>query len=270
MDPVTMGIVAGGSILGGMASGAMNSGIQYGTSKALAKYNYKLGQRSLRESPGNYKRGLIEAGINPILASNSPIGATQGSSGVNPNFDMVGDASKGVSAKMLADQTKSQIDLNKTASTKNTSESTAILKNAESNMIQAQAALKNAETNEKMLTISGVNAGSNVLGAVGNAAKDGALVYTAVKNGKVAGTSAKGMKGKVKVVSPTSAGAVSKAAKVLPTIGSAVAPAVLPASLTTAVGVGALMKHAQDEARKNNTKSYRKYGSFTHHMSAGW
>ena len=89
---------AGGGMLGDMMSGATNALIQYGTSKSLSKYNYELGQRSLRNSPKNYKIGLIEAGINPILASNSPIGSTQGSSGVNPGFDFTEGAVKGSSA----------------------------------------------------------------------------------------------------------------------------------------------------------------------------
>ena len=80
-------------------SSAMNAGIQYGTSKALAKYNYELGQRSLRTSPKNYKQGLIDAGINPILAAHSPVGATQGSSGVNPGIDLTEGAAKGNSAR---------------------------------------------------------------------------------------------------------------------------------------------------------------------------
>ena len=120
--------------------------------------------------------------------------------------------------------------------------------------------MKNANTNEKMLTISGTNAGANVAGTLGSLAKDGALVYGAVKGGKVptTGTSAKGVKGaKVPAVIPTpaSAGAVSKAG-FLPKLGEASTPAILPAALTTAVGSGILMKKAQDEARKKNTKSY--------------
>lgn len=97
--------------LGSLASGVTNAGVQYGTSKALAKYNYELGQRSLRTSPKNYKQGLIDAGINPILASNSPIGSTQGSSGVNPGIDFTEGAVKGNSAKNLNAQTKSNITL---------------------------------------------------------------------------------------------------------------------------------------------------------------
>lgn len=80
------------------SSSAINAGIQYGTSKSLAKYNYELGQRSLEASPGAYKRGLQKAGINPILASNSPIGSTQGSSGVNPGMSLDEGVSKGSSA----------------------------------------------------------------------------------------------------------------------------------------------------------------------------
>ena len=36
-------MAAGGGMLGDMAAGATNAAIQYGTSKALAKYNYELG-----------------------------------------------------------------------------------------------------------------------------------------------------------------------------------------------------------------------------------
>lgn len=92
-------------------SSAANAGIQYGTSKALAKYNYELGQRSLRNSPKNYKQGLIDAGINPILASHSPVGATQGSSGVNPGMSLDEGAYKGASAVNEYKQAKSTIEL---------------------------------------------------------------------------------------------------------------------------------------------------------------
>lgn len=68
------GSVAGAGL--NAAGSAMNAGIQYATAKSLAKYNYELGQRSLVYSPGNYKKGLIRAGINPILAASSPVGAT--------------------------------------------------------------------------------------------------------------------------------------------------------------------------------------------------
>lgn len=98
-----------GGALGSLASGLINTGVQYNTSKSLSKYNYELGQRSLWSSPGTYKKGLEAAGINPILASNSPIGATQGSAGVNPGVDITGDAVKGNSAKNLTAQTKSNI-----------------------------------------------------------------------------------------------------------------------------------------------------------------
>ena len=113
-------------------------------------------------------------------------------------------------------------------------------------------------TNEKMLTVQGTNAGSNVAGTISGLAKDAALIYNGVKGGKVpkAGTSAKGVKkGAVVVPTASSAGAVSKA-KFLPKLGEALTPAILPAALTTAIGSGILMKKAQDEARKNNTKSY--------------
>ena len=92
---------------------ASNTAIQYYTSKKMARYNYELGQRSLRNSPKNYKLGLIEAGINPILASNSPIGATQGSNGINPGLDLVGDMAKGFSAKNLTKQTDSNVEYQK-------------------------------------------------------------------------------------------------------------------------------------------------------------
>ena len=266
MDPVTLGIV-GGTALAGAGSSIFNAHSQASSARKLTKLNYEYGQKSLIASPTHYKEGLELAGINPILASDSPVGATQGSTGINPNFDFAGDLGKGFSAKMLKDQTESNVELQG-------KQGEAVLKNAEANKTQAEAAMKNAQTNEKMLTVSGTNAGSNVGNTIGGLAKDAALIYTAVKGGKVptTGTSAKGVKGaKVPAVIPTpsSAGAVSKAG-FLPKLGEALTPAIIPATMATAIGSGILMKHAQDEARKNNTKSYQKYGSFTHHMSAGW
>ena len=210
---------------------ATNAGIQFFTSKKLAKYNYELGQKSLRNSPKNYKIGLIEAGINPILASNSPIGSTQGSAGVNPGMDLVGDMTKGFSAKMLKEQTESNVELQG-------KQGEAALKNADANKMQAEAAMKNAQTNEKMLTISGTNAGSNVLGTIGGAAKDAALIYTAVKGNKTptaaiptdklkmptSGNSAKGVNS-----------STSKAGKILSGVGAYLAPGL--ANYGTAAGL---------------------------------
>ena len=88
-----------GGALGSAGGSLLNGLVQYNTSKSLAKYNYELGQRSLENSPSSYKKGLEKAGINPMLASNSPIGSTQGSSGVNPGVDLVEGAVKGVSAR---------------------------------------------------------------------------------------------------------------------------------------------------------------------------
>ena len=132
--------------------------------------------------------------------------------------------------------------------------------------------MKNALTNERMLTISGVNAGANVANSVGGLVKDGATVFTTVKGGKVptSGTSAKGLKGAVSVPASSSASSVSKGAKVLSNAGVALTPTIVPAALATAAGTAALMKAAQDTAKKHNTESYKKYKSFTHHMSAGW
>lgn len=230
-------LAIGGAAALGMGSSLFNAHSQESSARKLTKLNYEYGQKSLIASPTHYKEGLEMAGINPILASNSPVGATQGSTGINPNMDLAGDVSKGVSAKMLADQTKSQVELNKTASAKNTSESQATLLNAQSNQLQAQAAMKNAQTNEKMLTISGTNAGANVAGAVGNLARDGAIVYGTVKGAKppTTTTSAKGLKGAVSVPSPTSAGSTSKFGKVLSGVGSVLAPGL--ASYGTAAGL---------------------------------
>ena len=247
MDPVTLGLV-GGSMLAGAGSSFLNSQSQASSARKLTKLNYEYGQKSLIASPTHYKEGLELAGI-------------------NPNFDFAGDAGKGFSAKMLKDQTESNIELQG-------KQGKAAETNAEANKLQAEAAMKNANTNEKMVTVSGTNAGSKVADTVSGLAKDAALVYTAVKGGKApaTATSAKGAKVKkvpAVVPTPASAGAVSKAG-FLPKLGEALTPAILPAALTTAIGSGILMKRAQDEARKNNTKSYQKYGSFTHHASAGW
>ena len=220
MDPVTLGIV-GGSMLAGAGSSLFNAHSQASSARKLTKLNYEYGQQSLIASPTHYKEGLEVAGINPILASDSPVGATQGSTGINPNMDLAGDVSKGFSAKMLKDQTESNVELQG-------KQGKASIINAEANKTQAEAAKKNAETNEKMLTVNGVNAGSNVVGNIGNIIKG----IFGGKSGK--GTSAKGMKGII-VPSPTSASSTSKASKILPVIGSALAPSL--ATYGTAAGL---------------------------------
>ena len=256
---------AAGNPITSAINSALNAGVQYFTSRRLAKYNYELGQKSLRNSPSSYKKGLIRAGINPILASGSPIGATQGSAGVNPGLDLVGDMVKGNSAKNLTDQTKSNIDLQE-------KQGDAAIKQADAAKLNAEASMKNAQTNEKMLTINGVNAGANAVGTVGGLVRDGATVFTTVKGGKVptSGTSAKGLKGAVSVPASSSAGSVSKGAKVLSNAGLALTPTIIPAALAAAAGTAAIMKKAQDTAEKHNTESYKQYRSFTHHASAGW
>lgn len=128
--------------LGGLVSGGLNAGAQYITSKSLAKYNYELGQRSLENSPSNYKKGLENAGINPILASSSPIGATQGSSGVAPGMDLTDSAAKGNSAKNLNRQTDSNIEYQE-------KQGEAALEQASAAGAQAEAALINAKANDK-------------------------------------------------------------------------------------------------------------------------
>lgn len=152
------------SALAGMATdiigGGMNSAIQYGTSKALSKYNYELGQKSLRNSPSSYKEGLERAGINPILASNSPIGSTSGSSGVNPGMDLADAGNKGSSAVQYKKATESQIKVND-------AQANSLNDNAKANLMQAQAALKNAETNEKGLTLGYTNTVVNGLNNLG-------------------------------------------------------------------------------------------------------
>ena len=75
MDPVTLGIV-GGTALAGAGSSIFNARSQASSARKLTKLNYEYGQKSLIASPTHYKQGLEMAGINPILASNSPIGAT--------------------------------------------------------------------------------------------------------------------------------------------------------------------------------------------------
>ncbi len=222
MDPVTLGIV-GGSMLAGAGSSFLNSQSQASSARKLTKLNYEYGQKSLIASPTHYKEGLELAGINPILASDSPVGATQGSNGINPNFDFAGDFGKGFSAKMLKDQTESNIELQG-------KQGKAAETNAEANKLQAEAAMKNANTNEKMYTISGVNAGSNAVGTIGNVVKG---IFGGKSSTK--GTSAKGSKGAIVIPTPTSASSVSKAGKVLPAIGSALAPSL--ATYGTAAGL---------------------------------
>lgn len=239
-------------LVGDAGSGAANAAVQYGTSKALSKYNYELGQRSLMTSPGNYKKGLIAAGINPILASNSPIGSTQGSSGVNPDMDLTEGAVKGNSAKNLNAQTKSNIELQG-------KQGDAAEANAKANLVQAEAALKNAETNEKSLSLGYTN---TVVNGLNNAA-GGTVVpllnskrqADAIKASKgVSTNTAKGMSGTVGVVpTPTSSKSVvdtiksvgSKAGKAA--LGTAIVGGIPTAvglgSVGAAYGAGKLMEH---------------------------
>ena len=129
-----------GGLIGNAASGAINAGVQYATARALTRYNYEMGQKSLRNSPKNYKEGLIRAGINPILASNSPVGATSGSSGVNPGIDFTEGAVKGNSAKNLNAQTKSNIAYQE-------KQGDAALQQAGASGAQAQASMITAKAN---------------------------------------------------------------------------------------------------------------------------
>lgn len=138
-----------GGAAGNAAGSALNAGIQYATSKSLAKYNYELGQRSLEYSPGNYKKGLIKAGINPILASNSPVGSTSGSSGVNPGMDLTEGAVKGVSARNQYKQTESNIQLQGKQGNAITKQAGAAETSAKASETQAEAAKLNAETEAK-------------------------------------------------------------------------------------------------------------------------
>ena len=134
-----IGAAAGGA-LGSVGGSLLNGLVNYQTSKSLAKYNYELGQRSLENSPSSYKKGLEKAGINPMLASNSPVGSTQGSSGVNPGVDLVEGAVKGVSARNQFKQTESNVELQE-------KQGNAAIEQAGAAKTQAEAALINAQTN---------------------------------------------------------------------------------------------------------------------------
>lgn len=168
-------------LVGNVGSGLLNAGIQYNTSKSLSKYNYELGQRSLQSSPGNYKKGLEAAGINPMLASNSPIGATQGSSGVNPGIDMTEGAVKGNSAKNLNAQTKSNIAFQG--------------KQGEAAVQQAGAAVQQADAASAQANASMITAQANAEKAKAEAEYSRALTQTenAMREAKVG---AKGREGK--------------------------------------------------------------------------
>lgn len=208
-----------------MLGGGANAATQFGTAKALSKYNYELGQKSLRNSPSSYKEGLERAGINPILASNSPIGSTQGSSGVNPGMDLADAATKGYNASTARQAAQSQIKLNE-------SQSNSLTSNAKANLMQAQAALKNAETNEKGLTLGYTN---TVVNGLNNAAGgtivpliNGQAHANAVKAaggaaaGKAAGVAASKAPAAAVVPTPSSAKSTPKApAAAVPTPSSA-------------------------------------------------
>ncbi len=134
---------------GSLGSSAINTAVQYKTSKSLAKYNYELGQRSLENSPSAYKKGLEKAGINPILASSSPVGSVQGAAGVNPGLDLTEGAVKGNSARNLNAQTKSNISYQEKQGNAALEQASAAGAQAAAANKSADAALLNAETNSK-------------------------------------------------------------------------------------------------------------------------
>ena len=217
-----LGAIAGAAL--GLAGGGVNAATQYGSAKALSKYNYELGQKSLRNSPSSYKEGLERAGINPMLASNSPIGSTQGSSGVNPGTDLAGAAAKGSSAVQYKRATESQIKVND-------AQADSLNSNAKANLMQAEAALKNAETNEKGLTLGYTNTVVNGLNNLGggtvvpliNGQKHANAVKAAggAAAGATAGVAASKAPAAVVTPTPSSAKAVPKApAAAVPTPSS--------------------------------------------------
>lgn len=140
---------AGIGAAGSMGSSGLNGLFSYKTAKSLAKYNYELGQRALYNSPSSYKQGLIKAGINPILASDSPVGSTQGSTGVNPNFDIGEGAAKGIAVRNAVKQTDSNVELQEKQGNAALEQAGAAGAQATAANKSAEAALINAQTNAK-------------------------------------------------------------------------------------------------------------------------
>lgn len=71
----------------GIGNSALSAGLNYASSKKLMKYQYGLNQKALRESPLNARRGLTNAGYNPLLALPSGSqGFSASSSGVGADF----------------------------------------------------------------------------------------------------------------------------------------------------------------------------------------
>lgn len=103
-------IGAAGNILGGMASNANSVYKQKQVAKYQASLNYKYAQKSALNSPSWNKEGLINAGLNPMLALGNQQGATTGwttgSDSGTSDFSSLG--SNAVSNAMAVKQQKNQ------------------------------------------------------------------------------------------------------------------------------------------------------------------
>lgn len=135
---------AGASIL----AGGINSAMSYSLSKGLAKYNYELGQKSLRNSPSSYKEGLQRAGLNPMLAANANnVGSTQGGGIVSPNVDFSDSMSKMSNSAIARKQMESNVKFQDAQTDKAEKEGNAATMQAEASMMQAKSQMLNSTVN---------------------------------------------------------------------------------------------------------------------------
>lgn len=130
---LSAGISAGSSLFGGalgMLSGGTSAYQQYKYQKKLNQHAYDLTQQGYRESYGNIRQGLVNAGYNPLLAVNGMSGATfSGGSASAANMDGSGYANSYTNAK----QQRSQQALN----------------DASIAQLESQVGVNNAEANYK-------------------------------------------------------------------------------------------------------------------------
>lgn len=153
-DPISAGIIGGGSLLGGIASGLFGASSQDKANESnIQSAREQMGFQE-RMSSTSYQRGMEDmrkAGLNPMLAfsqggASSPSGAAGNSQGFTPN-DPITPA---VNATMLAKQTQANTDVAKTQALKNIQDAQTSAKQADLTAVQTQVMKKDLPRSEIM------------------------------------------------------------------------------------------------------------------------
>lgn len=174
------------SALGSAMSGAASGGVlgnwdggwsTYSSGKSRTKYAaataLRYGLKSLEQSPSSARKGLEDAGFNPLLAVGNGIGQSSGLSGsfAEPNSS--------AAAKLDLDGLKGLLSKEKKDIAKN-----EVTKGEETNeLIKAQKENVKEETRGKKIEndLKGVGTAAKVLGAASVAAGVGVSAYKAAK-----------------------------------------------------------------------------------------